>query len=457
MSIDLIIVGVFFAVIFLIGIFERKKVTLDDYWVNSRKTNRFVLIATVSSTFLGVGSLLSNAGIAYSGGGLATLILMASFFVGFILFGKFFAPKIHAFGVETGSYTVPDYLEHRYSRRMRIVGLLLNIISLGLFLSLQILGIGIFVSAVGGLDPILATVVGGAIIVGYTTIGGLRADIRTDVFQFAVMLSLLIFFLPFLFVKGGGFEAIGNLPISFLSGQEFAPWYVYVVGFFFLGATNFVAADMWQRAYAGDSSKNVKWAMKWSGVVTGVFLLLGTLMGIFGRILIPGVSENLLVPELLHLYLPSVIYGIVIAGFFAAIMSSADTNLLLMSMTIVHDFYQKTLKRPLTDKQTLRASRWVTFILGLAAVCVAVTIFSVVHLAIESISFYVALLPAIIFGFYWKRARENAAFWSTVAGFLATFIFLFIDPVQAFIPGIIVSFTVFILLTLLGSRKTHKV
>jgi len=54
------IVGIFFAITFLIGIWDRKKVKLDDYWVNARKTNKFVLVATlVSSARKGDGSLLT--------------------------------------------------------------------------------------------------------------------------------------------------------------------------------------------------------------------------------------------------------------------------------------------------------------------------------------------------------------------------------------------------------------
>ena len=109
-SIDLVIVGIFFIAIFLIGILERKKITISDYWVNSRKTNKWILVATIASTFLGVGSLISNAGIAFSGAGLATLSLMASFFFAFLIFAKYFAPKIKEFGDKTGAYTLPDFL-----------------------------------------------------------------------------------------------------------------------------------------------------------------------------------------------------------------------------------------------------------------------------------------------------------------------------------------------------------
>ncbi len=316
----------------------------------------------------------------------------------------------------------------------------------GFFLALQILGIAVFVSSVGGIDPRWATLLGGLIVVVYTAIGGLRADIRTDIFQFAVMLLLLFVFLPLLLVKGGGGAALGALPPSFLYGSEFAPWYVYVLGFFTLGATNLVSADLWQRAYAGDTARNVKRAMLVSGVIVLLFLVAGTLFGLIGKVVLPPVGENMVVPELLKLYLSPALFGVVLAGFFAAIMSTADTVLLIMSMTLVHDVYQKTCKRVLSPERVLVVSRRVTAVLGMLAVFLALTVFSVVQVLIDAVSFSVALLPAVIFGFYGKNAWPRAAFWSIIAGFAAVIIFLFISPVEAFIPGIVVGFLVYFLI-----------
>jgi SSS family solute:Na+ symporter len=453
LSADFIIILLFFLFVFLIGIYERKRITIDDYWVNSRKTNKFVLIATIASTFVGVGSLISNAGVAFSGGGYATIILMSSFLVYFFIFAKFFAPKIKEFGDTFGAYTLPDYLEHRYSKRMRILGSLLIFITYGLFLALQILGFGTFISTISGVNPTLAIIIGGIIVCLYTAIGGLRADIRTDVFQFLVMLSLMFIFLPIIIIKSGGFNVLSKLPPSFLTGKEFAPWYVFLLGFLFLGASNIVAPDLWQRVYAADSPFNARWAMKYAGIVAFLFLMSGTLFGLFGKVLIPQANPNNVVPQLLKIYLPPGIFGLVLAGFFAAIMSTADTLLLIMSMTLIHDFYQKTFNRQLEPEQVLRISRWTTFILGTVATVVAVVVFNVIKLAISAVSFFAALLPSVLFGFYMKNANESAAFWSTLIGAITITAFLFISPVEAFIPGIIVSFLTFGIINSLRNRK----
>lgn len=451
-SLDLVIVILFFIVVFIIGLFERKRITIDDYWVNSRSTNKFVLIATVTSTYLGVGSLISNAGIAFSGAGFGTIILLASFFFYFLVFGWFFASKIKEFGDKTKAYTLPDFLEYRYDKRVRVAGTIVNLITYGLWLALQILGFGIFVSAIGGIPPFWAMLAGGFIVISYTTIGGLRADIRTDVFQFLIMLSLIFVFLPIIIIKSGGLKVITTLPTTFLTGSEFAPIYVFIFGFLFFGATNLASSDLWQRAYAGDTPKNVRWAMNISSIIVFLFLIMGTLFGVYGKALVPDTDSNMVVPELLKKYLAPGIFGLVLAGFFAAIMSSADTVLLIMSMTIIHDLYHKSFGKSISH-ETLKASRWLTFSLGTLALIIALLVFDVVNLAIDAISFLVALVPAVVFGFYWKKATSTAALWSIILGAVTVFIFLFIRPLEAFIPGFFISIITFLVVNYFVSKN----
>jgi len=197
--------------------------------------------------------------------------------------------------------------------------------------------------------------------------------------------------------------------------------------------------------------------MKVSGIIVGLFLIMGTLFGVYGKAIIPNADANTVVPELLKLYLPPIIFGLVLAGFFAAIMSSADTILLIMSMTVVHDLYQKTLGHNLPHERLLRISRWTTLILGAIALIIALAIFNVVHLAIDATSFFVALLPAIVFGFYWKKATTSAALWSIIIGMLTVIVFLFISPVEAFIPGLIVSFITFFIVNYFAIRKQRLI
>lgn len=452
-ALDIIIIAIFFIVIFYLGIRERKKLSLDDYWVNSRKTNKFVLIATVMSSFLGAGAIFANSSLAYSGAGFATFVIPISFTLFFIIFAKFFAPKIKEFGDKYKAYSMPDFLEHRYSAKTRFAGATTILVTWLLFLALQMLAFGMLFSSLAGFNPTLATIIGGVIVITYTTIGGLRADIRTDVFQSIVMLFLLTIFLPLFIIKAGGFGAVSSLSTSFLSGTEFAPPYVIVLALLFLGVGAITSAELWQRAYASDTKKNVKWAFTIASILVFAFLVMAVLIGVYGKVLLPGIDPNLIIPESLRLVLPVGLFGLAIAGFLAAIMSTTDTELLLLSMTIVHDFYQRSRKKKLAPEKVLKLTRIVTLVLGVLSLIWALIVFNIIHLAIEAVSFYAVLLPAIVFGFYWKKATAKAAFWSIVIGFITLVVFLFIDPIQAFIPGIIASFIAFFVVQAITRKK----
>lgn len=453
-AIDVVIVATVLLVTLIIGVVDRRRVTLEDYWVNGRRTGAFVLVATIFSTFVGVGAILGNSGVAFGGGGLAALAIPLSFLFYLVIFNLFFAPKIKEFGDKHKSFTIPDFLEIRYSSRVRLIGAIVNLIGFGLYTALQILGIAVLVNALTGINPTLATLLGGGIAIIYTTFGGLRADIRTDVFQFFVMLLLFLVFLPIIITKGGGFGALASLPSSVLLGEEFAPWYVFVLAFFFVGASVLASADIWQRIYSARDKKSILKSRWWIVILVFAFMAMGTLLGLYGKILLPDASSNTVVADLLRMFLPVGLYGLVLAGFFAAIMSSVDSMIIITSMTIVRDIYHKGLRKELDHEKTLRLSRIVSLVVGLLGLIIALLIFDIVHLAVESISFFVVLLPTIVFGFYWKRASEKAAFWSILFGMLSIIVFIFVDPVQAFIPGTLVSFAVFVAVALLTKDKT---
>lgn len=453
---DYSIVGLFLLITFLIGVVDRKNLTLEDYWVNGRKTNRFVLVATSLSSFLGAGAILGGAGIAFSGGGFAILAAAGSYLLYFLLFAQIFAPRIKEFGDRYGAFTLPDFLEVRYSPAVRLAAALVNLVAWALFLAIQILAIGTFVALLTGISPVIGTIVGFLIVIAYTAIGGLRADIRTDVFQLFVMLSLLFVFLPIVAVRAGGMNAILALPRTFLVGTEFASPLVYVLMFLFLGTGVFTSSDIWQRAYAADSPRNARWAMLVTAILTFVFFVMAIFFGVFGKILIPLASANQVVPDMMRLLLPSGLFGLVLAGFFAAILSTADTVLLITSMTVVHDLYEKGLKKNLSPQAVLRMSRWATLIIGFVGLAAALIIFSIVHLTLEAVSFYIVLFPAIIFGFLSKKPAPSAALWSIVLGAFVITVFLFISPVEAFIPGLLASIFTFFAVWVFERRKVPQ-
>jgi SSS family solute:Na+ symporter len=437
-GLDYLIIGAFFTIVFAIGLYERGKLTLADYWVNSRRTSVWILIATTLSSFIGAASILGNGSVAFSGGGLATLAVPLSYFFHFLIFALFFAPKIKEFGDTHGGYTLPDYLSFKFSPRVGNLSALVILVTFALYLALQILAFGLFVAAFSGFEPNTATILAALITISYTAVGGIRADMRTDIFQFFIMMVLLFIFLPEI-VAEASIAKMTSLPPEFLNGSQFAPGYVWLFALLFLGASVVASPDLWVRAYAGKDPSAVKKSMVLSSFMVLAFMSMAVILGIAGKVLLPTSSANSILPDLLVRFVPSGVFGLMMAGFFAAIMSSADTVLLVLSMTVVRDIYQKGINPGASEDSLLRLSRNLIIIFGLVGLGVALVIFNIAHLSIQAVSFYACLIPVIVFGFYGNNLSERAAFWSIALGFIAIIFGLFFDPVQAFIPGIAVS------------------
>ena len=449
--IDLFILVAFAVVVLWLGFKERKKLSLDDYWVNNRDTGTFSLTATMSSSFLGASAIFAMAGLALQAG-FAALLLGFSFVFYFIIFAIFLAPRIQTLGKKYNVYTLPQTLGVRFGRKTQVIAAVISLIAFGLFLGVQFLAIGGLISLFGNIDLVLATIISGLIVTGYISVGGLRADIRTDIFQFIVMIFLVVVFLPLLVLRGGGLGAFSGLSVNYLIGTEFLPPILIIAAFILLGPTIFSSLDVWQRALAARNPVVAKKGMLWAGVLLIPFFIMASLIGIYGKVLYGGLDPNTLIFQELIDFLPPVLLGIGITGFFAAVMSSADTMLLVLSQTLVNDISPKKF----SPEKTLKYSRRISLVLGLVALVTAVTLLDIVDVAIGAVSFQVVIVPAVLGLFFWKRATGKAAFWSMLLGALVIVFTLPFLTDQAFLPGFLVSIIAFVLISLFTKHSTEE-
>lgn len=450
-SLDLSIIAAFLVAVLYVGLKDRKRLTLDDYWVNARATRTFPLTATMSSSFVGASAIFAIAALSFEGG-LIGLYVGLSFVAYYFPFAYWFAPRIQALGLRYGLYTMPQALGLRYGYSVKALSALVSLIVFGLFLGAQFLAIGGFVSLFTDVSLSVATLMGGLVVIAYVSAGGLRADIRTDMFQFIVMLVLIAVFVPLLIMKGGGIDALTNLSVPFLSGTAFMPPAVLIAAFLLIGPTIFSSLDVWQRAYAAKDAHTARRGMMWAGIFTFPFFVMATLMGIYGHILFPELAGNQIVfQELIHV-LPMGLLGVSLAGFLAAVMSSADTYLLVVSQTLVNDFR----RTPVEPVRALRMSRWVSLIVGLASLGGAVVLLNLAQVAISAVSLQIVLLPAVVGLFFWKRATAKAALASIIIGTIATFMLLPMLGEQAFLPGFFASAIAFVAVSLFTTHAPEE-
>jgi sodium/proline symporter len=164
-------------------------------------------------------------------------------------------------------------------------------------------------------------------------------------------------------------------------------------------------------------------------------------------------------PHLANELLPAWLAGIFVSGAIAAMMSTADSQLLVISSSIIEDFFHQTLGRDVGDASLLKASRAITILVGLIAFAIALTsdklIFSMVSYAWAGLGS--SFGPLILLMLTWKKVTRQGVVAGLVTGFASTVIWSEITVLDAVISVRFVSWVMAFLAVWITSRITlHK-
>ncbi|MBN2242136.1 MAG: sodium:solute symporter family protein [Acidobacteria bacterium] len=184
------IVVAYMVFIFVKGVSKARKIgDADDFLVAGRNIGWFLLFCTMGATVIGGGASIGAIGRTYDWGVLM-LVVSTGWYLHFILSGLFVAPKFR----EAKLYTVAGYMGHRFGEGPRFVTLILSLLFSVFIIAAQMAAFGTVLSAIlpefadASRVLTLAILIGGAMVVVYSTAGGLLAVIHTDVYQFVILI-----------------------------------------------------------------------------------------------------------------------------------------------------------------------------------------------------------------------------------------------------------------------------
>jgi SSS family solute:Na+ symporter len=417
-TIDSVILALTFMALIGVGIYyNRKNTSSEDFLVAGRNVGYNKLTATVLATDLGGGFTIGLAGMAFATGLSATWLTLTGF-IGCILVAKFLIPKVKSFGDKLKQFTLPDYLEYRYNKNARLMGSIITIFASVTFVGTQIVAGALLIQAATGMDMKTAAWIAGIVVIVYTSLGGLNAVITTDLIQWSIII-LGIFLLAFpmsMNAVDGWAGLTKNLPAEYFSFGEYSlltvgAWMLAIVPAWFISMTT------WQRIYAAKDERTAKKAYYTTAFLEWpLFAFVGALMGMMAKALFPDIPAEQGLPTLLTQVLPIGITGIVVAAYAAAVMSTADSLLIVATATTVRDIYQRFINPNATDKQIMKMSMIVTIVFGLGSLTIALYLPFVLKLLLYGYAFQAALFFPVIFGLYWRKANATAAFWSLLIG-----------------------------------------
>lgn len=422
--------GIFIAyMIGLLGMglwFMRRNKSSEDYFVGGRNMGPVHIGLSVVATDVGGGFSIGLGGLGFVMGLSGSWMLFTGL-LGAWLAAVLLIPKVYAQGRDHELLTFPQLLLRYFDARVAFVAGVICVIGYLGFTSSQLLaGAKLASASIEGLDLRTALLIMGIVTVLYTVLGGMKAVVYTDTVQWAVlMLGLLFVGIPLAWNAVGGWSAITAtvepqmLRLDNITAVQLINWGVTIVPIWFVGMT------LYQRIYASRSERQARKAwfiaglfewpiMAFMGVSLGLLAHVAAKQGMLDAFMSPGseLDPELGLPLLLRTVLPVGAMGVMLAVYFSAILSTADSCLMAASGNLSTDIIDRAL--PTSDlKGVLRRSQLLTLGLGALAIAIAAVMENVLSLMLHSYAFMVSgllvpLLGALFFGSRNARAALAA-------------------------------------------------
>lgn len=442
---------IFLLIIFIIGFVASQKMNssagfLQDYFLGGRELGGFVLAMTMVATYGSASSFLGGPGTAYTVGFGWILLAMSQVVTGYfvlLILGKKFAILARKYN----AITMIDFLKTRYnSPAVAILSAVAIIIFLFSAMTAQWVGGGRLIESLTGLQYTTALFIFAISVLVYVTIGGFRAVALTDAVQGAVMVVGTLVLLIGVIIAGGGVPAImqdllnENPRLVTPFGADGKLTAAYVSSFWILVGVGVVGLpQIAVRAMSYKNSRSMHRALVIGTIVTGFIMLNMHLIGIFARPVMPGIEVGDKVIPLIALeVLPPWLAGIVLAAPMAAIMSTVDSLLLLVSSAIVKDVYLNFIKPDAPEKTVKRLSFGITGILGIIVFLLALQPPDLL-IFLNLFAFgglEAAFIWPVVLGLYWKYGNKYGAILSMITGITSYIVIHFYNAANGNLLGV---------------------
>jgi len=424
----------FSGVLFLGAWFARRQKSTEDYFLGGKRMPFGLIGVSLAANQVSAISLISapafvalqpDGGLRWLQYELAVPLAMVGILV---LLGPLY-PKLT-------SASLYEYAEGRFGRGLRLALSSVFLLSRGLATGVALYATALVLSVAMGFPLVQVYLVLGLFAVAYTTLGGIQADIYSDVIQFAVL------WLGTLVAMAIAWDLLKDVPSlisqlepsrlatvdlkhhGFGDGKTFSFWPMLVGAFFLYMSYYGCDQSQAQRLMAAGSLPVVRKSLLVNGMIRFPVVLTYCLFGLLLAALLrqepsfaaglSGKSPDFLVPTFLVTYLPAGFRGLVVAGIFAAAMSSIDSALNSLSAITLEDFLSrsKLVKFWSGKRRRLRLSRWLTLFWGVFCLASGLVIARSSRTVLELVNmigsaFYGPVLAVFLCGLFFRRIQEG--------------------------------------------------
>ena len=364
--VDITVVCIYLVACLIIGFNKVSGIkNIREYALGNTVIPTTALFATLFATYIGAGSTVGNIEKIHSEG-LIYAVGMLSFPLIWITSRWVFSDNINYFK-EKGCMSTSDIMEVMYGKPARWVTNFMYIFMVLGVLAMQGTAIAYLLDYFFGIEKKVALIMGLGVLTLYSTLGGIRAVVATDIFQsFVLFVGIPAACFTAYYELGGYNELIEHLPQTHKSFEINQSNVVTLFTLLIYCSLPLSSSSFIQRYLMARDNNQLKKALYANSLISIPFVLIIVLVGLIVKAKAPEINSNVAFFYLIDNHLPVLIKGLVISGILAAIMSTADSWLNTASITIAHDVVKKIFPQ-ITDKTEIRIAQISTIILGALA------------------------------------------------------------------------------------------
>ncbi len=463
----------YFLILIFMGIhFYFKSRKLEDYLLGGRGMGSWVTALSAQASDMSGWLLMGLPGAIYLAG-MGKIWIAVGLITGTLLNWLFVAARLRLYTGETGSMTISSFLGRRFkdpTNALRLISSIITLLFFTVYAASGLAGAGKLFESMFNIDYTTAVVIGMAVMIFYTLLGGFLAVCWTDLFQ-AILMVFAIVVLPFIAYK--------NIDPSQMAHAFEVKANVFSLmpeGTFFLAALSIISSIAWGLGYFGQphilvrfmSVKSIKLlprsitiAMIWVVISLAGAVIIG-LLGIPLYDHLPKGDEEKILIFMIRDFVSPYFIGVLLAAILAAIMSTISSQLLVCSSTLTEDIYANIIRPKAGSKELLLISRIFVLFISIIALILSLdkssNIFNLVKFAWGG--FGAAFGPVIIMALYSKKSTWYSALAGMVAGTLVMLTWYFSGMnkyVDEIVPGFFANLLIMFIINKVRPNTDEKI
>ncbi len=428
---------IWFVIVYLlfsigIGVYASSKVhSAKDFAVAGRHLPLHIVTATVFATWFGAETVLGISATFVKEGlhGVVADPFGASLCL--ILAGLFFANRLYRMNL----LTIGDYYRVRYSRTVELIITICIVLSYLGWVSAQIKALGLVFNVVSGdgVSREAGMVIGAAIVLTYTMVGGMWSVALLDFVQMTVIMCGMLFIAFFVSAKTGGVGAVvahaqASGKLDFFPQGDYTQWVPFVGAWVTMMLGSIPQQDVFQRITSAKTEQAAVRGSVLGGSLYFLFAFVPMFLAYSATLIDPEVFSDLLqkdsqlvLPTLILNYTPVFAQVIFFGTLLSAIMSCSSATLLAPSVAFTENILKHFMFTEMSDRRFLMAMRITVVCFGALVLMYALSSNASIFRMVES-AYRITLVAAFVplaFGLYWKRATNQGALVAITAGLVS--------------------------------------